>query len=483
MVSCLEPEDLHQSQQHPDDNISVAPGEGQQPCSVFQEMKVFPYLFPEGINGFDQKRNTKLGLGRYFNARLFSKDNRFASDPQYIFFSQYLTELNNINSSISIAMRKGTTKPGEIKKVTAGMITDRSQRDKILNSDKGYKFLKTIRGSPAYWQKCLRDLFAMLKQLGIPTWFCSFSAADRRWPEILEAVCLQQGLSVPENPDWTEYCQLINSNPVTACRMFESRVLSFIHTVILSPAHPIGNVIDFFYRTEFQSRGWPHIHCLFWCKDAPKFDSSSPNKEFINYVDRYVSCSLPDQEKDPELHELVTSVQLHSKNHSKSCKKGGKICRFNFPRPISRETFIATPTSAPDNICPILYKKSATNLLTSVWDVMNISENLNRTVEEIFQQSQTTQRLYEDAHCALALRNTVIFKRSPSDLWINPYNEHLLEAWNGNMDIQPVLDPESCLMYMVKYISKAERELGDVLKKAQQEAEEGHMEPLKQLRK
>ena len=85
----------------------------------------------------------------------------------------------------------------------------------------------------------------MLKQLGIPTWFCSFSAADRRWPEILEAVCLQQGLSVPENPDWTEYCQLINSNPVTACRMFESRVLSFIHTVILFPAHPIGNVIDF----------------------------------------------------------------------------------------------------------------------------------------------------------------------------------------------------------------------------------------------
>ena len=322
-MSCLEPEDLHQSQQHPDDNISVAPGESQ-PCSVFQEMKVFPYLFPEGINGFDQKRNTKLGLGRYFNARLFSKDNRFACDPQYIFFSQYLTELNNINSSISIAMRKGTAKPGEIKKVTAGMITDRSQRDKILNSDKGYKFLKTIRGSPAYWQKCLRDLFAMLKQLGLPTWFCSFSAADRSWPEILEAVCLQQGLSVPENPDWTEYCQLINSNPVTACRVFESRVLSFIHTVILSPAHPIRNVIDFFYRTEFQSRGWPHIHCLFWCKDAPKLYSSSPNKEFINYVDRYVSCYLPDQEKDPELHELVTSVQLHSKNHSNLARRVGK---------------------------------------------------------------------------------------------------------------------------------------------------------------
>ncbi|MEW8548761.1 MAG: hypothetical protein AB2693_35120, partial [Candidatus Thiodiazotropha sp.] len=380
-------------------------------------------------------------------------------------------------------MRKSGNKPVELNKITAGMITDNDQRNNILNSDKGYKFLKTIRGSPAYWQKCLRDLFAMLKQLGVPTWFCSFSAADRRWPEILEAICLQQGLSVPENPDWTEYCQLISSNPVTACRMFESRVLSFISTVILSPAQPIGNVVDFFYRTEFQSRGWPHIHCLFWCKDAPKFDSSTPNKEFVNYIGRYVTCSLPDEQQNSELHDIVTNVQLHSKNHSRSCKKGGKTCRFNFPRPIATETFIAKPTSAPEDTCPVLYKKNATNLLTTVWDAISSQENSDRTAEEILQQLQITQQQYQEAHCALASRNTVILKRSPSDLWVNPYNEHLLKAWNGNMDIQPVLDPQSCLMYMIKYISKAERELGDVLKKAQQEAQEGHMEPLKQLRK
>ena len=85
MVSCLQPEDLQQSQQDPNDHISLAPGEGQTPCSVNQEMKIFPYLFPDGVNGFNETRNTKLGLGRYFNSRLFSKDNRFASDPQYIF--------------------------------------------------------------------------------------------------------------------------------------------------------------------------------------------------------------------------------------------------------------------------------------------------------------------------------------------------------------------------------------------------------------
>ena len=106
-------------------------------------------------------------------------------------------------------------------------------------------------------------------QLGTPTWFCSFSAEDRRWPEICEAICKQQcKIQWPDTMDWITHCSTFNSNPVTACGMFEHRVLNFIYSVILSAANPIGHVSDFFYRTEFQSRGWPHTHCLLWCKNA-----------------------------------------------------------------------------------------------------------------------------------------------------------------------------------------------------------------------
>lgn len=38
-------------------------------------------------------------------------------------------------------------------------------------------------------------------------------------------------------------------------------------------------------------------------------------------------------------------------------------------------------------------------------------------------------------------------------------------------------------MYIVSYISKAERELGDILRKAQEEAEEGNTYPVRQLQK
>ena len=61
--------------------ISIAPSEGNTPCSVLQETKAFPYLFPDGKYGFQETRDTKLSLGRYINSKLFSQDNRFASDP------------------------------------------------------------------------------------------------------------------------------------------------------------------------------------------------------------------------------------------------------------------------------------------------------------------------------------------------------------------------------------------------------------------
>lgn len=345
-------------------------------------------------------------------------------------------------------MRKEAHQTIDGKNITASMITNDCQRHKILKTDRGYQFLKTIRGSPLIG-KSASEIFLSFchgQQLGIPTWFCSFSAADRRWPEIREAICKQQGKEVPQNPEWTEYCHLMNSNPVTACRMFEHRVLSFISSVILSPAYPIGKV-TFFYRTEFQSRGWPHIHCLFWCQDAPTFKTTDNtevnNTEFIEYIDKYITCALPSEENE-ELRNLVFSVQTHSKHHSRANKKGSTTCRFNFPRPHSTRTFIAQPTSLSETDQPALRKKQTTALLTSVHD---FTDNIDSNDLNSFK------------------RNAVIFQRDVNDQWINPFNEHLLRAWNGNMDIQPVLDPYSCILYIVSYISKAERQLrklGDV---------------------
>ena len=359
--------------------------------------------------------------------------------------------------------------------------------------------------------------------------------------EICETIMRQQGKDIPDDMDWETHRRTINSNPVTACCMFENRVQHFIHDVILSPAEAIGHITDYFFRTEFQTRGWPHIHCLFWSQNAPKFDGSGDAEEFNNYIDRYITCRLPD-DNDETLNEIVKSVQTHSKSHTPSCRKGrNKNCRFKFPRPPLSKTFIAKPLSAPDDVSPQAFIENARKILSIIRDEIHSNDNEEVTFDDILIKLDITQEMYEVAHCALANMNHVIFKRNPSDAWVNPYNEHtqihsneneevtsddiliksditqkmymyevahcalakrnhvifkrnpsdawvnphneyLLQAWNGNMDIQPVLDAYSCIMYIVSYISKQEREMGDLLKKAQEEAAEGNKKPIQQLR-
>ena len=89
-------------------SISLAPAEGNTPISMFHtEVDAFPFHFPNGKNGLKQSRNVKLSTKKYFNARLFSADNRFSSDPEYIFFALDLIEKESITNSTSIAFQKG----------------------------------------------------------------------------------------------------------------------------------------------------------------------------------------------------------------------------------------------------------------------------------------------------------------------------------------------------------------------------------------
>ena len=92
---------------------------------------------------------------------------------------------------------------------------------------------------------------------------------------------------------------------------------------------------------------------------------------------------------------------------------------------------------------------------------------------------------YVQSMAAVAEKKTcLVLEREPSDGWINNYNPQLLKVWNANMDIQYVLDPYSCIMYIVSYITKAERELSEVMNLAKDEIlsnEEDSRKRLKQL--
>ena len=186
--------------------------------------------------------------------------------------------------------------------------------------------------------------------------------------------------------------------------------------------------------------------------NAPKLNEDD-DETIAAFVDRYISTDLPDEEQDPELHEIVKSVQMHRRKHSKSCKKGKKECRFNFPKCVAKETFICRPNENITDDDHAEKKAKATECLQALSKCLTDPNNEHESIGDVLTQAGFEN--YDEFKQALQLlgnRPQVVQKREPKDAWINQYNPDLLRAWNANMDIQFVLDPYACVMYIVSYI-------------------------------
>ena len=70
----------------------------------------------------------------------------------------------------------------------------------FVSSDNKCSFMNAVKGTSAYWKQFLYDLLAMVKQLGIPTYFLTFSCADLRWGELPNIInkLIKLGLSDEE---------------------------------------------------------------------------------------------------------------------------------------------------------------------------------------------------------------------------------------------------------------------------------------------
>lgn len=167
------------------------------------------------------------------------------------------------------------------------------------------------------------EVVAMVKQLGIPTWFMTLSCADLRWPELFQIIARTQGNNFitdeqVEAMSFNERCSMLNLNPVVVAKHFQHRVETFFTEILPSELNPIGKIVYYALRIEFQMRGSPHLHALVWTSDCPT--RTSENREaYVEFIDKYVQAFLPDKQTDQELHELVKTYQRH--NHSKSYRK------------------------------------------------------------------------------------------------------------------------------------------------------------------
>ena len=373
----------------------------EKPVYVFQldhgEEMAFPWLFPHGVNGLNHERPKKITKSMYFKHRLYNQKGIFRKDLTYLLHSAVAFDLSLLKSEINIQMRMRKGRNND-ELISARDVKNFEHNDEL--KENSYMFMKNIRGTVAYFRNQLYNLLAMFRCLGPPTLFITLSADDLHWPEL---GMLLHDLDFDEAKQKKNFCDGMRSDPLMTAIHFERRFKSLMKQVILGEHNPLGKVVDYFARVEFQNRGSPHIHMFLWVESVPTEITRETIPKFTEYINKTICSVIPDCNDDPELNHLVSALQSHS--HTPYCTKSFKsCCRFGFPKPVCERT--------------------------TVFGNINFS-------------SRNKGKFY----------NT---RRRKEDVMINSYNPMILRHWRANMDIQIICNAEGAAYYVCSYICKSE---------------------------
>ena len=213
--------------------LNVAPGEGNKPLSIFRdqysEELAYPGIFLGQSRPENKDRLANVHYSDICKSELRRSDRRAAMCVENIFFKTKKLQMKILLGKSQVALRKCK---GNSKSSNAGQLKCEGAIERLIHLDEGFQFLKALRGSPPYFEKAKKDLFAMIRLLGPASIFCSFSSAETQWIHflrILGQVVDHKDYTTTEleNVTWDEKCRLIQSDPVTCARHFDYQMSQF----------------------------------------------------------------------------------------------------------------------------------------------------------------------------------------------------------------------------------------------------------------
>ena len=261
----------------------------------------------------------------------------------------------------------------------------------------------------------------------------TWSAAQFQWVELIKvaARCSSMGNFTDEEikaMDSKTKINILKRNPVVVARQIDHIFQSVFNKVVMSGLHPIGQIINFDERGEFQRlTGTKHVHAILHVKDAPKVDEDSDDK-VATFIDKHITCASPDKDKYPELSELVNKVQTH--RCTTTCKKKkGKYCRFDAPWPTTEKTVISRANGDKES----LKKAKATVLkLSTVVIDMDKDDRGKYSLDQLLRLANVSRDDYEKALKLFRGRANITYKRRPNEMYISPYNTVIMANLKAN---------------------------------------------------
>ena len=136
---------------------------------VDAEYLCFPTIFCGQKRPSKEERTVPVHYSDIVKWELRSVDRRAAQSVPNIFFKHKKLQMMQISDKVNLAVRRCKRKG---KKITAAEARNSEYLDKPVNLDVGYYILRQLRNSPAYLESRKKDIFAMIRQLSLPTCLC-----------------------------------------------------------------------------------------------------------------------------------------------------------------------------------------------------------------------------------------------------------------------------------------------------------------------
>ena len=235
---------------------------------------------------------------------------------------------------------------------------------------------------------------------------------------------------------------------------------------------------------ESECKGW--MHGL--TKAFKKLRHNLPlhtddTKSLKRFIDEYSTVSIHGNTVGKDIAKIANEVNKH--HHTKTCRKHDTTCRFGYPRLPAPYTIIVEPCKADSPTKKekmlVKYRKVIQQVQEVIEDeeamqkIMSQYDKQNETQEEYIQNREKRIRKlcqvadvnYEEYIKAISTSKTgysVVLQRDLDEVYINPYNTEWLRAWDGNMDIQIVLDYFAVITYVTDYYAKDDSGTMEIIK-------------------